>query len=70
MSVSEGIDYRRRKRSSPSNDDSEVTTATITKEILTPFQAQRVILIGRLRELVINGHSPLAIQTELGISQR
>ena len=37
---------------------------------LTPFQAQRVLLIGKLRGLVINGHSPLAIQAELGISQR
>jgi hypothetical protein len=37
---------------------------------LTPFQAQRVLLIGKLRELVINGHSPLAIQAELGIRRR
>ena len=46
------------------------TTTTTTKKILTPFQAQQVLLIGRLRELVIKGHSPLAIQAELGISQR
>ncbi len=43
---------------------------TTTKKILTPFQAQQVLLIEGLRELVINGHSPLAIQAELGISQR
>jgi hypothetical protein len=74
VSVSETIEYRRRKsrRRRISNwDDSKVTTTTATtKKILTPFQAQRVLLMGRLRELVINGHSPLAIQTELGISQR
>jgi hypothetical protein len=69
MSVSEGIDYRRKRGKSSNNIDGEVT-ATTTNKILTPFQAQRVLLIGRLRELVINGHSPLAIQTELGISQR
>ena len=43
---------------------------TTTEKTLTPFQAQRVLLIGKLRELVINGYSPLAIQAELGISQR
>jgi hypothetical protein len=69
MSVSEGIDYRRKRGRSPKNVDGEVTgTTTTTKKILTPFQAQRALLIGRLRELVINGHSPLAIQAELGIS--
>ncbi len=56
----------------PSNDDTAITTTatTTTEKILTPFQAQRVLLIGRLRELVVKGHSPLAIQAELGISQR
>ena len=62
----EALEYRRRIKR-PKNDDAITTT---TKKILTPFQAQRVLLIGRLRELVINGHSPLAIQAELGISQR
>jgi hypothetical protein len=71
MSVSEGIDYRRKRGKSSNNVDGEVIATTTTKKkILTPFQAQRVLLIGRLRELVINGHSPLAIQAELGISQR
>src|SRR5918992_1004772 len=71
MSVSEGLDYRRKRGRSPNNVDVKVTgTTTTTKKILTPFQAQQVLLIGRLRELVINGHSPLAIQAELGISQR
>jgi hypothetical protein len=69
VSASETIDDRKRRES---NDDAAIpttTTATIEKT-LTPFQAQRVLLIGKLRELVINGHSPLAIQAELGISQR
>jgi hypothetical protein len=69
VSASETMDNRKRKES---NDDVAIpttTTATIEKT-LTPFQAQRVLLIGKLRELVINGHSPLAIQAELGISQR
>src|ERR671914_1026157 len=71
MSVSEGLDYRRKRGRSPNNVDVKVTgTTTTTKKILTPFQAQRVLLIGRLRELAINGHSPLVIQAELGISQR
>lgn len=66
MSVSEVTKYRRKRR--PNNDDEAITTTTT--KILTPFQAQRVSLISRLRELVINGYSPLAIQAELGISQR
>jgi hypothetical protein len=70
MSVSEGLDYRRKRGRSPNNIDDKVTATTTTKKILTPFQAQRALLIGRLRELVINGHSPLAIQAELGVSQR
>jgi hypothetical protein len=65
VSVSEVTKYRRKRR--PNNDDEAITTTT---KILTPFQAQRVLLISRLRELVINGYSPLAIQAELGISQR
>jgi hypothetical protein len=67
VSVSEVTKYRRKRR--PNNDDQAITTTTETK-VLTPFQAQRVLLISRLRELVINGYSPLAIQAELGISQR
>jgi hypothetical protein len=74
VSVSENRDYRSTGRGRrPNNDDNDAittTTTTTTKKILTPFQAQQVLLIGRLRELVINGHSPLAIQAELGISQR
>jgi hypothetical protein len=72
VSVSENREYRR-KRLLNNHDDASITTRTATtqkEEILTPFQAQRVLLIGRLRELIINGHSPLAIQSELGISQR
>jgi hypothetical protein len=68
VSVSEAIEYRKRGRRNPNSDD-EAITATKSK-ILTPFQAQRVLLIGKLRELVINGHTPLAIQAELGINQR
>jgi hypothetical protein len=67
VSEFEALEYRRRIKR-PKNNDTITTTAT--KKILTPFQAQRAILIGRLRELVINGHSPLVIQAELGISQR
>ena len=65
MSVSEDIEYRKRKRL---NKDEAITT-TNTK-ILTPFQAERVLLISKLRGLVISGRSPIAIQYELGISQR
>jgi hypothetical protein len=73
LSASEKNDDRKRRESN--NDDSaipaETTMAiTTTEKTLTPFQAQRVLLIGKLRELVINGYSPLAIQAELGISQR
>jgi hypothetical protein len=64
VSVSEATKYRRKRR--PNNDDEAITTT----KVLTPFQAQRVLLISRLRELVINGYSPLATQAELGISQR
>jgi hypothetical protein len=64
VSVSEVTKYRRKR--TPNNNDEAITTT----KILTPFQAQRVLLISRLRELVISGHSPLAIQAELGISQR
>ena len=71
MSASE-TNYNRKIRQS--NEDTAITTITTTttnREMkpLTPFQAQRVLLIGKLRGLVINGHSPLAIQAELGISQ-
>jgi hypothetical protein len=72
VSGSETIDDRKRRES---NDDAAIpptttTTTNTTEKTLTPFQAQRVLLIGKLRELVTNGHSPLAIQAELGISQR
>jgi hypothetical protein len=73
VSLSETLEHRRRKRRMrriSNSDNGKVTTTTIPKKILTPFQAQRVLLISRLRELVINGHSPVAIQMELGISQR
>ena len=71
-SASEKNDNRKRRES---NDDSAkpagtTTTTTTQKKTLTPFQAQRVLLISKLRELVINGYSPIAIQQELGISQR
>ena len=70
VSGSETRDDRKRRES---NDDAAIpttTTTSTTEKTLTPFQAQRVLLIGKLRELVTNGHSPLAIQAELGISQR
>ena len=71
VSVSKDIEYRSTRRGRrPNNDDAITTTTTTSTKVLTPFQAQRVLLIGRLRELVINGHSPLEIQAELGISQR
>jgi hypothetical protein len=73
VSVSENREYRSTRRGRrPNNDDNDAitTTMTTTNKILTPFQAQQVLLIGKLRELVIKGHSPLAIQAELGISQR
>ncbi|MGH9989446.1 MAG: hypothetical protein ACREAS_03325, partial [Nitrososphaera sp.] len=74
VSVSEDIEYRSTRRGRrPNNDDNDAittTTMTSTNKILTPFQAQQVLLIGKLRELVVNGYSPLAIQSELGISQR
>jgi hypothetical protein len=68
VSVSEGTEYRT-KRGSKNNDPIATATTTQTK-ILTPFQAERVLLISKLRELVISGRSPIAIQSELGISQR
>jgi hypothetical protein len=75
LSASEKNDDRKRRESN--NDDSAIpaaitTTMTTTaeKKTLTPFQAQRVLIIRKLRELVINSYSPLAIQQELGISQR
>jgi hypothetical protein len=68
VSVSEGMEYRT-KRGSKNNDPIATATTTQTK-ILTPFQAERVLLISKLRELVISGRSPIAIQSELGISQR
>jgi hypothetical protein len=71
VSVSENREYRSTRRGRrPNNDDAKTTTTTTSTNVLTPFQAQQVLLIGRIRELVIKGHSPLAIQAELGISQR
>jgi hypothetical protein len=68
VSISEAIEYRKRKRL---NKDETITTTTTTNtEILTPFQAERALLISRLRELVMSGRSPIAIQYELGINQR
>jgi hypothetical protein len=69
VSISEAIEYRKRKRL---NKDEAITTTTTTTntKILTPFQAERVLLISKLRELVMSGRSPIAIQYELGISQR
>jgi hypothetical protein len=68
--VSEAIEFRKRGRRRLNNADEAITSTITTTKILTPFQAQRVLLLGKLRELAINGHSPLAIQAELGISQR
>ena len=67
MPISEAIEYRKRKKLS--NDEAITTTTTNTKT-LTPFQAEKVLLISKLRELVMSGRSPIAIQYELGISQR
>jgi hypothetical protein len=67
LSASETNDDRKIIKS---NDDTAITTTNTEKKTLTPFQAQRVLLIGKLRELAINGYSPFAIQTELDISQR
>ena len=64
MSISEPIEYRKRKKL---YNDEAITTNTKT---LTPFQAERVLLISKLRELVISGSSPIAIQHKLRISQR
>ena len=55
--ISEAIEYRKRKRL---NKDEAITTTTNTKT-LTPFQAEKVLLISKLRELVMSGRSPIAI---------
>ena len=69
MSVSEDIEYRKRKKLN--NDEAmAITTTTTNTKTLTPFQAEKVLLISKLRELVMSGRSPIAIQYELGISQR
>ena len=70
VSVSEDIEYRKRKRLNKDEVMAITTTTTTNTKILTPFQAERVLLISKLRELVASGHSPIAIQYELGISQR
>ncbi|MDQ5876519.1 MAG: hypothetical protein M3288_06745 [Thermoproteota archaeon] len=52
MSVSEGIEYRRKTEANKNDATITVTTNTTTKtKILTPFQAERVLLISKLREL-------------------
>jgi hypothetical protein len=71
VSISEAIEYRKRKRLNKDEGMATTTTTTTTStKILTPFQAERVLLISKLRELVMSGRSPIAIQYELGISQR
>src|SRR3712207_2209467 len=71
VSVSEDIEYRRKREPNKGGETVTTTTPTTRKtELLTPFQAERVMLISKLRELVIKGQSPIAIQSELGISQR
>jgi hypothetical protein len=71
VSVSEATDYRRKRRANKDDAIAATTTTTTTQtKILTPFQAERILLISKLRELVISGRSPLVIQSELGISQR
>jgi hypothetical protein len=68
VSISETIEYRRKRKRL--NKDEGITTTTTETKVLTPFQAERVLLISKLRELVMSGRSPIAIQYELGISQR
>ena len=68
MSISETIEYRRKRKRL--NKDEGITTTTTERKVQTPFQAERVLLISKLRELVMSGRSPIAIQYELGISQR
>src|SRR3712207_3673881 len=71
VSVSEDIEYRRKREPNKGGGTVTTTTSTTRKtELLTPFQAERVMLISKLRELVIKGQSPIAIQSELGVSQR
>jgi hypothetical protein len=62
------MEFRRKRKRL--NKDEGITTATTETKVLTPFQAERVLLISKLRELVMSGRSPIAIQYELGISQR
>jgi hypothetical protein len=60
--MSEAIEYRKRKKLN--NDEAmaiTTTTTTTNTKILTPFQAERILLISKLRELVASGYSPLAI---------
>jgi hypothetical protein len=68
VSISETIEYRKKRKTL--NKDEGITTTTTETKVLTPFQAERVLLISKLRELVMSGRSPIAIQYELGISQR
>lgn len=70
VSVSEDIEYRKRKKLNNDEAMAITTTTTTNTKTLTPFQAEKVLLISKLRELVMSGRSPIAIQYELGISQR
>jgi hypothetical protein len=69
VSISETIEYGK-KRNRLNKDEGIATTTTTERKVLTPFQAERVLLISKLRELVMSGRSPIAIQYELGFSQR
>jgi hypothetical protein len=60
VSVSEAIEYRKRNRLNK-DEAMAITITTTNTKILTPFQAERVLLISKLRELVASGYSPLAI---------
>lgn len=59
--ISEAIEYRKRKRLNKDEAIATTTTTTTNTKTLTPFQAERVLLISKLRELVISGRSPIAI---------
>ena len=62
MSISEAIEYRKRKRLNKDEAMAIIIIITTTNtKILTPFQAERVLLISKLRELVASGNTPLAI---------
>ena len=60
VSVSEDIEYRKRKKLN-TDEAMAITTTTTNTKTLTPFQAEKVLLISKLRELVMSGRSPIAI---------